>query len=151
MIIGPQIVKYRLENNTKGLQHLSRQSARSALLFAFPIAATFFLFGEELIDFAFGTGYPKLVFWPLVILAVGQLVSVFFGSVGYLLIMSGNEKETLRGQILALFVNVLVCSLLIPQYGAVGAALGVMAGLVAWNIILAVRVYQRLGIRPTAL
>jgi O-antigen/teichoic acid export membrane protein len=150
MVIGPQIVKYKLANDKKGLQQLSRQSARSALLIAAPIALVFFVFGESLIALVFGAQYVELTFWPLAILALGQLISVFFGSVAYLLTMSGHEQTTLTGQIVALGVNVVACSILIPRYGAVGAALGVTAGLVVFNIILGAQVYRRLGIRPTA-
>ena len=98
----------------------------------------------------FGDAYSEIVPVPLAILAFGHLVSVFFGSVGLLLTMSGFEKETLRGQVVALVVNVAACGLLIPRFGAVGAATGAMLGLIVWNVVLAIRVHQLLRIRPSA-
>ena len=65
--------------------------------------------------------------------------------------MSGHENETLRGQVISLGVNIIACSVLIPLYGAVGAAAGVMIGVLVWNVVLAVRVRSQLGIRPSAL
>lgn len=151
MVIGPQIVKYRLADDSAGLQHLSRQSARSALLIAGPLAFAFIIFGKPIITLFYGAEYAAIAYWPLTILALGNLASVFIGSVGYLLIMSGYEKETLRGQVISLVVNIVACSVLIPLYGAVGAALGVMIGVIVWNVLMAARVYSRLGIRPSAI
>ena len=151
MVIGPQIVKYRLAGDLRGLQALSRQSARSALLIAGPVAVAFILFGEPIIALFYGAEYADIAFWPLAILAFGNLISVFFGSVGYMLTMSDLENETLRGQAISLSVNIVACSILIPVYGAVGAAIGVTIGVVVWNVVLAIRVYHRLGIRPSAL
>jgi O-antigen/teichoic acid export membrane protein len=87
----------------------------------------------------------------LIILAAGQLINVAFGSVGLFLTMTGYERDTLRGQVIALVVNALAAVILIPPYGAVGAALAVAIGLVTWNAALAISFVQRLGFRPSAL
>jgi O-antigen/teichoic acid export membrane protein len=150
MVIPPQIVRYQQDGDRRGLQLLARQSARAALVLAAPVALAFFVFGEPLVRLLFGAQYADIVPLPLAILAFGYLVSVFFGSVGLLLTMSGFEKETLRGQVIALLVNVAACGLLIPTFGAVGAATGATLGLVVWNVVLAIRVRKLLGIRPTA-
>ena len=149
--IGPQIVNYWREQDQHRLQQLSRRSARLATLVAAPIALVFVAIGAPLITLLYGAVYAESAYLPLIILALGQVVSVAFGSVGFLLVMSGHEHETLRGQAIALVINVLLCSLLIPAFGAIGAALGATGGLLVWNVVLAFRVRALLGIRPTAL
>ncbi|WP_018995113.1 polysaccharide biosynthesis C-terminal domain-containing protein [Thioalkalivibrio sp. ALJ2] len=89
--------------------------------------------------------------WPLAILAFGQLVNVAFGSVGMFLTMSGYERETLMGHLVALAVNAATAVALIPLLGVIGAAIAVTIGLLTWNVVLAVKFVQRLQLRPTAL
>ncbi len=151
MVIAPQIVKFRMDEDRANLQLLSRQSARAALALGLPVAIAFFFMGESIIRWLYGAEYSSAVYLPLVIMAAGHVLNVFFGSVGLLLVMSDHETDTLRSQAVAVTVNVVACALLIPTLGAVGAALGTVAGLVTWNVLLGIQVYRRLGIRPTAL
>jgi O-antigen/teichoic acid export membrane protein len=150
MIISPYIVKSSREGNMLQLQQLSRQSARGAFAIALIISSILILYGKQLIELAFGVEYALIAYVPLVILVSGQLLNVFFGSVGQLLSMSGYERDTLLGQGMALLVNIIACIALIPLYGPIGAAIGSVLGITTWNILLASLVYKRLGIRPTA-
>lgn len=150
MVIGPHITHAQQNNDKARLQRLSRQSARAALIVALPIALPLILFGATLIRLVFGEAYVEMAVWPLAILAAAQLVNVAFGSVGLFLTMSGYERDTLLGQVIALIMNALVAVILVPVFGAVGAALSVAIGLLTWNGILAARFVQRLGFRPTA-
>lgn len=120
-------------------------------MIALPIGLVLVYFGKPLIRLAFGEEFTIVSFVPLVLLVGGQLVNVFFGSVGQLLSMSGHEKDTLTGQIVALVVNVIACATLIPFYGVVGAALGVSISIIFWNIILGVLVFKKLKIWPTTI
>jgi O-antigen/teichoic acid export membrane protein len=151
MVIAPQVVRFRAERDTENLQLLSRQSARAAFGLAAPIALAYFVLGEDILRLVFGEAYAAAAFWPLVILAAGQLFNVYVGSVGILLSMSDHEMDTFRSQGVALVVNVVACAALIPAYGATGAALGSTIGLVTWNVLMAIDVKRRLGIRPTVL
>ncbi len=151
MVISPHIVKAYRGNDIHMLQQLSRQSARVAFVIALPIGLILIFLGEPLVSLVFGEEYAVISYLPLVILVMGQLFSVFFGSVGQLLSMSGHERDTLVGQIVALVVNVVACVILIPLYGALGAAIGVSIGIVTWNVMLGKQVFKRLKIRPTAI
>jgi O-antigen/teichoic acid export membrane protein len=115
------------------------------------VAGILILGGESLIKLAFGADYAAISYWPVVIIAVGQLFNVFFGSVGYLLSMSGYEKDTLKAQLLAVIINVATSVILVPRFGAVGGALSVAMSLIIWNIMSAVLVKKRLAITPSAL
>jgi len=150
MVITPHITYAHRANDHQQLQVLFQQSARFAFATALPIAIPFLLFGEIIIEFIYGVEYAELALWPFLILVIGQLINVAFGSVGIFLTMCGYERDCLNGQIIALFVNVLVAVLLIPNFGAIGAAIAVSSGLITWNAILAIKLKQRLNLRPTA-
>lgn len=150
MVIAPYIVKAFRDGDKLKLQNLAKKSARGSFLLSAPIALVLILGGESLIRLVFGEDYGSISYFPLVIIVVGQLVNVFFGSVGHFLSMSGNEKFTLSGQVVAVLSNILLCFILIPSFGAVGAALAVAISIGIWNVLLAYFVLIKLKIRPTA-
>lgn len=150
LVIGPHITRAHREGDKAKLQRLSRHSARAALVVALPIALSLIFNGGPIIQFVYGEAYSEMATWPLAILAIGQLVNVAFGSVGLFLTMSGYERDTLVGQVIALAVNGIAAVGLVPLLGAVGAALAISIGLLTWNAVLAVKFYQRLQIKPTA-
>ena len=76
-----------------------------------------------------------------------MLVNVFFGSVGNVLNMTGNERLSLIGVLLGLSTNVILSVVLIPQYHAVGAAIACSSGIMVWNIALAIFVKLKINIR----
>jgi O-antigen/teichoic acid export membrane protein len=150
MVIAPHATRAFREGNDAGVQRLSLQSARAALAVSLPVALPLVFMGDQIIRLVYGEVYVDLATWPLVILALGQLVNVAFGSVGLFLTMSGHELDTLVGQIAALVVNVIAAFSLIPHFGVIGAAISISLGLVTWNVILAVKFARRLGLRPSA-
>jgi O-antigen/teichoic acid export membrane protein len=150
MVIGPHIARAQKANDKDRLQRLSRQSARASLAVALPVALPLIFFGGAIVELVYGQPYRNAARLPLAILSFGQLVNVAFGSVGMFLTMSGFERDTLRGQVVALLINVVSAMVLIPHMGAVGAALAVAIGFVTWNIVLAISLVNRLKIRPSA-
>jgi O-antigen/teichoic acid export membrane protein len=151
LVIGPHITRAYQDNDWSRLQRLSKQSARVALAVSLPIALPMIFLGGPIISLIFGEAYREVATWPLSILAAGQLVNVAFGSVGLFLTMTGYERDTLNGQIIALVVNAIAAIILIPQFGALGAACSVTIGLVTWNAALAISFIKRLGFQPSAL
>lgn len=148
LVIGPHITQVHKAGDHIRLQSLSRYSARMALLVALPIALPIIFFGAPILALVFGNEYAEIATLPLAILAVGQVINVTFGSVGMLLTMSGFERDTLLGQVVALIVNVIAAVSLIPIMGVVGAAIATATGLVCWNLVLGLLVMKRLKIRP---
>ncbi len=148
LVIGPHIARASRGNNKQYLQRLSRNSVRAALAVALPIALVLMVLGEPIVHVVYGESYRNSVMLPLQILVFGQVLNVAFGSVGLLLTMSGFERHTLAGQVIALLVNIIAAVILIPPFGATGAALSIVLGLVTWNVFLAVGVVRKIGIKP---
>lgn len=70
------------------------------------------VFGQD-----FLTGAPTLL-----VLGIGQLAISATGPLGMMIDMSGKSKITLLNTILQLVLQALLCVLLIPKYGIIGAA-----------------------------
>lgn len=76
--------------------------------------------------------------WPILVIGTcGQLVNCAVGSVGYLLLMSGNQRRLVRVQAAMAVVMVVLCLELVPRWGALGAIVAAAitnAGANAWNL-----------------
>lgn len=151
MVISPHIIRAQKDGDIERLKKLSRYSSRIALIAALPLGLPLIFYGAPIIQFFYGNDYVESAILPLAILTAAQIFNVACGSVGQFLTMSGFEKDTLAGQISALLVNVILLIILIPEYGAIGAATAVAAGLVIWNLVLVVLFRKRLGFMPTVL
>lgn len=150
IVIAPYIVRAFHDQNKVQLRLLLKKTARIAFLIATPICVLMLFFGRQIVGFVFGDAYSIIAYTPLAILAIAQLVNVVFGSVALMLSMSGHEKDTVFGLSVGFFVSLMISALLIPSYGAIGAAVGVSLGLVLLNVFLAYRVFKRIGIRTSA-
>jgi O-antigen/teichoic acid export membrane protein len=70
--------------------------------------------------------------------------------VGLLLNMTGHEKATLVGVAIGILIHVILSSLFIPAWGAMGAALAASGCLLILNLVLVILVRRRLGLDSTA-
>ncbi|CAH7063392.1 Polysacc_synt_C domain-containing protein [Vibrio chagasii] len=145
-VSAPRIASMYKQKNLAGTQDLLTQSVRLGAMTSIPMAILFILFGEYLISFLFGESYSTAAHL-LSILCLGQIFNVCMGSVGVVLNMTGNEKYTLKAQILTLILTLILLISLIPLYQETGAAIAVSISLVFWNIIMALNVYRLTGLK----
>lgn len=150
MVLHPYISRLHQQGNREALQRLTTTSARVILLLALPPVILFVFFGEWALTLAFGAEY-KPAYVALALLSLGQLVNAGMGSVGALLNMSGHERDTMRGMLIAIVLNIMLNLLLIPPFGIEGAALATALTFAIWNVLLWRAVWKRLGIKSTAL
>ncbi|QGT79280.1 oligosaccharide flippase family protein [Guyparkeria halophila] len=149
MVVGPFAARIHAEGDIARLQTLARRTAQGALGVAVPATLLFALVGEWLLVTLFGDEFAP-AYWPLLILALGQLVNTGFGPVGILLNMTGFERDVTRAVAVAAGLNVLLNLLLIPSFGVIGAAVATSASLAFWNVWLWLVAHWRLGIRCSA-
>jgi O-antigen/teichoic acid export membrane protein len=110
---------------TKWMLGLTLPLALVMIMYAHPIMR---LFGRE-----FEPGWPILV-----IGTCGQLVNCGVGSVGYLLLMSGNQRRLVRVETVMAVAMILLCLEFVPRWGLVGAAVAAAItniGMNAWNLL----------------
>jgi O-antigen/teichoic acid export membrane protein len=148
LVIAPQVTRAYRDSDQQRMRKLYLQSARVTLLLALPVATPLIFWGEHIISLLFGGRYAPHAAIPMAILAASQMFNVAMGSVGLFLTMSGHERDALHGQLIALAINLLLCASLVPFFGATGAAIAAAAGVLVWNVMLAVKLMQRLRLRP---
>ena len=148
-VIAPQFARLYAQNDLARLQQIVTKSARAILLLAFPIAFVFIFVGGELAGWAFGLEFAQS-HSAIAILTAGQLINAAMGSVGFLLNMTGFEKDVARTLFLTAGLNIILNLFLIPLYGMEGAAIATAISLALWNIALYKIVKIRIGINSTA-
>jgi O-antigen/teichoic acid export membrane protein len=95
----------------------------------------------------FGDGYPAGA--PVVVvLAVAMLVATGCGMVDMVLAMAGRTSWNLVNVLIALGVTVGLDVLLIPRFGALGAAVGLACAVVVNNLLPLVQVHRGVGLHP---
>jgi O-antigen/teichoic acid export membrane protein len=120
---------------TKWMLGLTLPLATVMIVYARPIMH---LFGHD-----FDAG------WPILIIGTcGQLVNCGVGSVGNLLIMSGNERRLMRVQIAMAVVMTIGSAALVPLWGIYGAAVAAAITNVGMNAFNLLEVRKALGISP---
>ena len=149
MVAAPFAARLHVDAERHKLQKLVRRTAQAALAFALPATLLFVAFGDWLLVTLFGAEF-RGAYWPLVVLAIGQLVNAWFGPTGMLLNMTGFEREVTRAVAVAAGMNVVLNLLLIPPFGVVGAAIATSASLVFWNVWLWLVARWRLGVNCSA-
>ncbi|MGR5269930.1 flippase [Vibrio astriarenae] len=134
-ITAPQIARMYRAGNKDDAQLLLTRSVRLGCLFSLPLMLFLCFFSDELVILLFGNEFlPASNLIRLLLL--GQGVNVCTGSAGMVLNMTGNEKYTLKVQILSVAILIAMLSILVPLYGAVGAAVSVSTSVAMWNVMM---------------
>ncbi|MBV1899518.1 MAG: polysaccharide biosynthesis C-terminal domain-containing protein [Cycloclasticus sp.] len=81
----------------------------------------------------------------LCVLTAGQCINVALGSVGYLLIMTGNEKKVKDILLIIGLLNIVISIIAAKYFGAIGVAFATSASMVAWNFLCAIEIRKILG------
>ena len=147
-VLSPAIAKLYGAGKVKQLQALVTRCARVTLFIGTILFAGIFLFRTQLLSI-FGTIFLEGR-TALLLLGGGQIINILMGSVGVLLVMTGQERYSIYSLTLGLVINLLCNVMLTPGLGVTGAAISVTAGLIAWNFAMYYFVRKRLNIRPTA-
>jgi O-antigen/teichoic acid export membrane protein len=105
-------------------------------VFAKPILG---LFGAEFSDAS----------WVLIVLLVGHMISAATGSVGYLMTLTGHQRQAAHVYGGVAVLHLAVSAVAIPLLGSIGAAMAISFSITVWNLWLHRLVVRRLGIHPS--
>ena len=143
-ISAPKFAALYEARQTAVLASTARASERLMVVLAAPILLVFLLLPRAIMG-VFGPEF-KVGALQLAILAIAQAANVMTGSVGYLLMMSGHERQVRDSNTIAAVTCVVCCVVLVPWLGGVGAAVAVAAALIVRNIVEVWQVKRYLGI-----
>lgn len=111
-----------------------------------PLALVIILCARPLMH-TFGVDFEEA--WPILIIGtLGQLVNCGVGSVGYLLMMSGNERSLVKIQGTMTVVMLAANVLLVPVWGIVGAAVAAALTNILSNAWYLHEVRSVMGLHP---
>lgn len=142
-IAGPKFADLYYGDKHKDLRRIARFVSKGVFWVSLPMVAVFAVFGKPLLGLfgdEFVTGYGVLL-----VLGVGNLVNAACGSVGTLLDMTGNQGQYRNIMLAGGLLNVVLNLLLIPPFGALGAASATAVSTVVWNALASVSVRRRFG------
>jgi len=148
-IFAPIIASLHAQGDRQGLQQLVSTIARWMFYPALAIAIGLIIFAEPALQL-FGTEFTAAR-GALIVLILGQLVNVGAGSVGYLLMMTGNQIPAASVMGVSALTNVVLNLIGIHWLGIIGAALATAFSMMLWNVWLHAIVVKRLDVRPSIL
>jgi O-antigen/teichoic acid export membrane protein len=146
--LAPVIAQLHAEKRTERLQNILVRAARISLLAALPIGLLLIIFATPFLRL-FGEEFPAGRI-PMIIMTVGYVITMSFGSVSSALTMTGHERAAAFGIGVSVVLNITLNLLLIPHYGMVGAAWALAIGQISAMILMSVLVKRKLGINTTA-
>jgi O-antigen/teichoic acid export membrane protein len=146
-IFSPTIAELHARGDVELLARLFRSLVKWTLGLTLPLATVMVLFAPSIMGIfgkEFISGWRVLAVGTL-----GQLVNCGVGSVGYLLLMSGHQRQLLRIQTIMAVVLVGTNLLLIPRIGLLGAAIASAGVTAVTNLWYLKEVGTSLDIRPS--
>jgi O-antigen/teichoic acid export membrane protein len=143
MVVAPRYAALWATGNIQQMKKLSNLSTRYMLLVVSPLIFLLLIYAEFVMTL-FGTGFEKASIL-FSILVVGQFVNVATGSVGYLLNMSGHEKDVRNITLCIGLLTLIMAFLLTKFFSVLGAAIATAIGLSLQNILALLMVKKRLG------
>lgn len=149
LIAAPLISHLYAQNKRKDLQRMASLSALGIAIFTVPAAIIMLFCGKWLLGLFGGEGDFIVGYDSLVFLVIGQSVNALTGSVGYLLTMTGYQKEAAIVMGITALINIALNVILIPMMGIKGAAIATMISTIVWKFAMYVIVRRNLKIDPS--
>lgn len=149
VVLAPQIAALYASGDRRRLQRVLTWGSRAAFIAALPIALGLTLLGDIYLDL-FGEGFAGGLS-ALQILTLGSLIASAAGSAGLVMIMTGHESTAAKVVGASAVLNVGLNLVLIPRFGAAGAALSTAVTTNLWTLFVVAWIRRRLRVDPTIL
>jgi O-antigen/teichoic acid export membrane protein len=144
--VQPRLAEALATGDRSTSNHLYRTATGWLVLVTWPINLLVMLFAPLYLG-AFGPDY-RAGARVVVVLACAMLVATGCGMVDMVLAMAGRTSWNLVNVLIALGVTIGLDVLLIPRYGALGAAIGLACAMVANNVLPLIQVGRVAGLHP---
>jgi stage V sporulation protein B len=145
-IFSPTIADLHTRGERELLGRLFQTLTKWILAFSLPLASVVMVYALPIMRIF---GHDFVPGWPILIVGTaGQLVNCGTGSVGYLLLMSGNQKRLIKVQATMTVVMILLNVVLIPKLGILGAAIAAGIATLGTNLWNLREVKEALGLSP---
>jgi O-antigen/teichoic acid export membrane protein len=146
MVVAPRYAKLWVDGDIDKMKFLAKWSTRGMIILVLPVVVCMVVFSDSLMSL-FGEGYKEGA-TLLVIITLGQLINVATGSVGYLLNMTGHERDARKISFIIGPISILCAVVFTSIWGVVGAAIATSVSIAMQNILSLMVVKKRLGFIP---
>ena len=142
-VIAPKFAELHSRGEIATLGRLARRFALLITLAASPLFLLL-IFAGDWVMALFGPEFARGG-TAVAILAAGQAVNTMTGSVGYLLMMTGHERDVRNAYILSMLILIACAVSLVPSLGIIGASITSAVAVSSTNIYSLILVRVRLG------
>jgi O-antigen/teichoic acid export membrane protein len=146
-VMAPRVSALYASGDRPNIERLLARGTRAAAVLAVPPALFLTLVGPWFLGL-FGHGFREGS-TALTILVVGQVFNAATGAVGMVLVMTRHERSAVLATLTGTCLNIVLSALLIPGWGATGAATATAVSMVLINVLFVVALVRKLRIRPT--
>lgn len=146
---APLIAELHGRQEHRDLQRMVRMATRVVVTVSLPMASVLVVGGKHLLGL-FGNEFVG-AYGVLVVLTGGLMVAAVTGPAGFLMTMTGNEREAAWVEGMTAGLNVGLTLVLVPTVGILGAAIAAATATAARNLWMVVLVRRRLDLRVTVL
>ncbi|HLH62156.1 MAG TPA: oligosaccharide flippase family protein [Ktedonobacteraceae bacterium] len=146
VIFTPTIAELYAKKEMQKLSAMFKIMTKWSVALCLPIFGITVIFATPLLeisgrDFVSGAGI-------LIVLAIGDILTVAGGSGGYMLLMTGHQKVSVFNSLAVVVLNVVLGIVLTQHYGAFGTAISTSAALIAINGARVVEIQLLLKMHP---
>jgi len=139
----PKYSRLNHDGEIVNLKLLVKKNTKQMLIIVSPAIILLLCFSENIISLI--NEEYSIANEVLVILLLSQIVHVGTGPSGMILMMTGFERDNHLSQLLAVFTLIVSGALLVPEFGAIGAAYSYFISIVCSKIISNLYLYKNLG------
>ena len=133
-IAAPMMSQLYAQGKIPQLQRMLTFVAWGSFAFATPLCLGVMFWSEEIL-LLFGAEFTGAA-GALAILAIGRWINALTGAAGYLMAMSGHEKQAAYILGVNAILNVVLNVLLIPRFGIEGAAIATLITTLSWSFLM---------------
>jgi O-antigen/teichoic acid export membrane protein len=144
-VVPPMFAQMHQKGQLRELEKLAQNSTRWMYCVSLPLALFIAALAPDILNL-FGAGFGEGR-WALQVLVLAQLVNVACGSVGFLLAMTGNQLTLTASLALGGAVGLPLMTISTAFWGLNGLALAKGFWLAGANLLMAVGVWRRLGLK----
>jgi O-antigen/teichoic acid export membrane protein len=145
-IFSPIISELHAADNHAVLQRLYATLTKWVIILTIPLAVAMIVFARELMSI-FGSSFQSGTV-VVIVGSIGQVFNCAVGSVGFLLLMSGNQAQLMKIQAVNAALMIGLNVIFVPYWGIVGAAIATTITTVSTNVWALTSVRRILKISP---
>lgn len=134
LLFTPAAARMFARKDTQGINDLYWQNAIWIAVVSFPVFALTFSLAQPITLLLYGTRYEQSAV-ILALLSIGYYFNAALGQNGLTLKVFGKVRYVVVINVFVAILNLGINLLLIPRYGAIGAAIGTFSILVVFNIL----------------